>query len=135
MITCKSPREIKLMMKAGEIVALAHEAAKAAIKPGLSTLELDQICEDVIRANGGKPSFKGLYGFPGAVCVSVNNELIHGIPGSRVLKEGDIVTIDVGAKYKGYHSDTCYTYPSCHPCREDGSTTDGGKLLSRGVKG
>ena len=111
MITCKSPREIKLMMKAGEIVALAHEAAKAAIKPGLSTLELDKICEDVIRANGARPSFKGLYGFPNACCISVNNVLVHGIPSSEtILKEGDIVSVDIGACYKGYHGDSAWTY-------------------------
>lgn len=111
MITCKSPREIKLMMKAGEIVALAHQAAKKAIKPGLSTLALDKVCEDVILANEATPSFKGLYGFPNACCISVNNVLVHGIPSSEIiLKEGDIVSVDIGACYHGYHGDSAWSY-------------------------
>lgn len=112
MITCKSEREIELMRRAGEIVALAHVAAKKAIKPGLSTWDLDKVCEDVIRANGATPSFKGLYGFPNACCISVNEELVHGIPSKkRLLKEGDIVTVDIGACYKGYHGDSAWSYP------------------------
>lgn len=112
MITCKSAREIELMKQAGEIVALAHVAAKAAIRPGLSTWELDKICEDVILANNATPSFKGLYDFPNACCISVNNVLVHGIPSKKiVLKEGDIVSVDIGACYKGYHGDSAWTYP------------------------
>lgn len=112
MITCKSAREIELMEQAGEIVALAHVAAKQAIKPGLSTLELDRICEDVIIKHGATPSFKGLYGFPNACCISVNNVLVHGIPNKKtILKEGDIVSVDIGACYKGYHGDSAWTYP------------------------
>lgn len=112
MITCKSPREIELMKKAGEIVALAHQAAKKAIKPGLNTLELDRICEDVILQHDATPSFKGLYGFPNACCISVNDVLVHGIPNKKtVLKEGDIVSVDIGACYKGYHGDSAWTYP------------------------
>ncbi|MDF9825150.1 methionyl aminopeptidase [Breznakia sp. PF5-3] len=112
MITCKSAREIELMKKAGEIVALAHVAAKKAIKPGLNTIELDKICEDVILANDATPSFKGLYGFPNACCISVNNVLVHGIPNKKtILKEGDIVSVDIGACYKGYHGDSAWTYP------------------------
>lgn len=111
MITCKSDREIKYMARAGEIVALAHQAAKAAIKPGLSTLELDKICEDTILANDATPSFKGLYGFPNACCISVNNVLVHGIPSSDIiLKDGDIVSVDIGACYHGYHGDSAWTY-------------------------
>lgn len=112
MITCKSPREIELMKKAGEIVAFAHQAAKKAIKPGLNTLELDRICEDVILQHDATPSFKGLYGFPNACCISVNDVLVHGIPNKKtVLKEGDIVSVDIGACYKGYHGDSAWTYP------------------------
>ena len=111
MITCKSAREINYMTRAGEIVALAHQAAKAAIKPGLSTLELDKICEDVILANDATPSFKGLYGFPNACCISVNNVLVHGIPSSDIkLKNGDIVSVDIGACYHGYHGDSAWSY-------------------------
>lgn len=112
MISTKSPRELELMKKAGEVVALAHQAAKAAIKPGLSTYELDQICEKVIRDNGCTPSFKGLYGFPNACCISVNDVLVHGIPSKDIiLKEGDIVSVDIGACYKGYHGDSAWSYP------------------------
>lgn len=111
MITCKSEREIKYMARAGEIVALAHQAAKAAIKPGLSTLELDRICEEVILKNDATPSFKGLYGFPNACCISVNNVLVHGIPSSDIiLKDGDIVSVDIGACYHGYHGDSAWSY-------------------------
>lgn len=111
MITCKSSREIKLMKRAGEIVALAHIAAKEAIKPGLTTLQLDKVCEDVILANEATPSFKGLYGFPNACCISVNNVLVHGIPSSEIiLKEGDIVSVDIGACYHGYHGDSAWSY-------------------------
>ncbi|NBK97617.1 MAG: type I methionyl aminopeptidase [Erysipelotrichia bacterium] len=111
MITCKSDREIKYMARAGEIVALAHQAAKAAIKPGLSTLELDSICEKTIVENGATPSFKGLYGFPNACCISVNNVLVHGIPSATtILKDGDIVSVDIGACYHGYHGDSAWTY-------------------------
>lgn len=112
MITTKSERELEFMRKAGEVVALAHQAAKAAIKPGLSTYELDKICEDTIRANGCTPSFKGLYGFPNACCISVNDVVVHGIPSKdTILKEGDIVSVDIGACYKGYHGDSAWSYP------------------------
>lgn len=112
MITCKSPREIELMKRAGEIVALAHQVAKKAIKPGLSTWELDRLCEEEILRHDATPSFKGLYGFPNACCISVNNVLVHGIPNKKtVLKEGDIVSVDIGACYKGYHGDSAWTYP------------------------
>ncbi|MFV0380650.1 MAG: type I methionyl aminopeptidase [Breznakia sp.] len=112
MITCKSEREIEFMREAGRIVALAHQAAKAAIRPGVSTKTLNQICEDVILANDATPSFKGLYGFPSTCCMSLNNVLVHGFPSSKVvLKEGDILAIDIGACYKGYHGDSAWTYP------------------------
>lgn len=111
MITCKSPREIECMARAGEIVASAHVAAKNAIRPGLSTLELDKICEDAIILHGGTPSFKGLYGFPNACCISINNVLVHGIPSSEtILRDGDIVSVDIGACYHGYHGDSAWSY-------------------------
>ncbi|MDH6366145.1 MULTISPECIES: type I methionyl aminopeptidase [unclassified Breznakia] len=112
MITTKSPREIDLMRKAGHIVALAHKRAKEVIRPGLNTLELDRACEKVILDQGATPSFKGLYGFPNACCISVNEVLVHGIPNKHtVLKEGDIVSVDIGACYKGYHGDSAWSYP------------------------
>ena len=98
------------MDKAGTVVALVHKRLKDEIKPGISTLQIDRICEEVIRENGCTPSFKNLYGFPGAVCVSVNEVLVHGIPDHTVLKDGDIVSVDVGACYKGYHGDSAWSY-------------------------
>lgn len=111
MITLKSKREIELMDKAGTIVALVHKKLREVLRPGLSTYEINKICEEVIRANDATPSFKGLYGFPGAVCTSVNEILVHGIPDHKtILKDGDIITVDVGACYKGYHGDSGWTY-------------------------
>lgn len=98
------------MDRAGTVVALVHKHLKEIIKPGISTLQIDRICEEIIRDNGCTPSFKNLYGFPGAVCVSVNEVLVHGIPDHTILKDGDIVSVDVGACYKGYHGDSGWTY-------------------------
>ena len=108
MISLKSSREIELMDRAGTVVALVHKRLKEEIKPGMTTKHIDQICEEVIRENGCTPSFKGLYGFPGSVCTSVNEVLVHGIPGSQILKNGDIIS--VGACYKGYHGDSAWTF-------------------------
>lgn len=110
MITAKSPREIELMRRAGEIVALAHQAVAKAIKPGMTTRQIDAIVEKVILENQASPSFKGYGGFPAATCTSVNNTLVHGIPDDTVLKEGDIISVDIGANYKGYHGDSAWTY-------------------------
>lgn len=110
MITLKSSREIELMDKAGSVVGLVHKHLKEIIKPGISTLQIDRICEEIIRENGCTPSFKNLYGFPGAVCTSVNEVLVHGIPDHRILKDGDIISVDVGACYKGYHGDSAWSY-------------------------
>ena len=112
MITIKSKREITLMKEAGRIVALAHQEVEKHVVPGVTTLELDQIVEKVIRDNGATPSFKGYGGFPGSACTSVNDQVVHGIPSNRVtLKDGDIISIDIGAYYKGYHGDSAWTYP------------------------
>ena len=110
MITTKSPRELELMRQAGEIVALAHKAVSEAIKPGISTAEIDQIVEAVILSHQATPSFKGYGGFPAAACVSINDTLVHGIPDNTKLVEGDIVSVDIGANYKGYHGDSAWTY-------------------------
>lgn len=111
MITIKSPREIELMDKAGTVVALVHKKMREVVRPGISTYELDRIAEQIIKENGCSPSFKGLYGFPNAVCTSVNEMLVHGIPDRKViLKDGDIVSIDVGANWKGYHGDSAWSY-------------------------
>lgn len=110
MISLKSPREIALMQEAGAVVAKVHKKMKEVVRPGISTLEINRICEEVIRENGATPSFKGYDGFPCAVCTSVNDILVHGIPDHRILKDGDIISIDVGACIKGYHGDSAWTY-------------------------
>lgn len=111
MITIKSNREIDLMIEAGRITALAHRKVKEAIRPGISTYELDKIAEETIRACGATPSFKGYNGFPGSICASINNVVVHGIPKkSTILKNGDIISVDIGANYKGYHGDSAMTH-------------------------
>lgn len=111
MIICKSEVELDLMREAGRIVAETHRLLARAIRPNITTKELDQIAEEFIRSQGAIPSFKGYNGFPGSICASVNEELVHGIPGPRKLVEGDIISIDIGAQYKGYHGDSAWTYP------------------------
>lgn len=110
MITIKSPREIALMKEAGRIVALVHERMAQEVKVGMTTKKLNEIAEKIIIENGATPSFKGYGGFPAAVCASVNDVLIHGFPDNKPLKDGDVVSIDVGACYKGYHGDSAWTY-------------------------
>ena len=111
MIICKTQREIKIMREAGRIVALTHQELQKYIKPGISTKELDIIAEEFIRKHDAIPSFKGYNGFRGSICTSVNNELVHGIPGDKTLKNGDIISIDIGAQLNGYHGDSAWTYP------------------------
>jgi methionyl aminopeptidase len=111
MIICKTERELEIMREAGRIVALTHQELQKYITPGITTKELDVIAENFIRSCNAIPSFKGYNGFRGSICVSVNEELVHGIPGDRVLREGDIISIDIGAKYNGYHGDSAWTYP------------------------
>ena len=111
MISIKSEREIALLKEAGRIVALCHEEMKKQVRPGISTWDLNEICEKIILANGATPSFKGYGGFPSAVCASVNEVVVHGFPSKkRILKSGDIIAIDIGACYKGYHGDSAWTY-------------------------
>ncbi len=110
MIICKTPREIEIMREAGRIVALTHQELLKHIVPGITTKELDKIAEAFIRKHDAKPSFKGYNGFTGSICASVNEELVHGIPGNRVLNNGDIISIDIGAEYNGYHGDSAWTY-------------------------
>lgn len=111
MIILKSAREIGLMRQAGRIAACAlHEAGKA-VEPGVTTAELDRIVRRCIQRMGGTPSFLNYNGFPASACISVNEQVIHGIPGHRALKQGDIVSIDVGACIAGFHGDTAWTFP------------------------
>lgn len=110
-ITIKSAREIELMTEAGRILEIVHEEMKKALKPGMSTKDIDRIGEEVIRSYGCIPSFLNYNGYPASVCVSVNEEVVHGIPSEkRIIKEGDIVSLDAGVIYKGYHSDAARTY-------------------------
>lgn len=109
MISIKTEQEIKYMKEAGHLNYLAREYIKSLIQPGITTGEIDAKAEEFIRANGGIPGFKNYGGFPGRICISVNEEIVHGIPGPRVLKNGDIVSIDVGVILHGYHSDAAET--------------------------
>ncbi len=113
MIQLKSARELELMAQGGKILAATIETLRSAVRPGISTGELDTIAEEFIRSHeGAVPAFKGLYGFPGSICASLNNEIVHGIPSpKRVLKDGDIVSLDVGVGYKGYFTDSATTVP------------------------
>lgn len=110
MITIKSEREIELLRIAGNIVYETHQYLKQYIKPGITTIELDRLAEKFIREKDATPSFKGYEGFPGSICTSINQEVVHGIPGNVKLKDGDIISIDIGACYKGYHGDSAWTY-------------------------
>ena len=112
MINKKSREEIKLMRQAGNIVALVHKEMAQVIEPGISTLELDKIAYDIIKKNKAIPTFLGYCGYPNSICASINEEVVHGIPNeNRILKEGDIVSIDVGATFRGLVGDGAWTYP------------------------
>ena len=108
----KSREEIKLIKKAGSVVALVHKEMKSIIKPGISTKYLDDIAYQIIKDNKCEPSFLGYHGFPGSICASINEEVVHGIPSEKViLKEGDIISVDVGATFRGLVGDGAWTYP------------------------
>lgn len=110
-VTIKSAREIELMRAAGKILGKVHQDLGKALKPGMTTLEIDRIGDEMIRSFGCIPSFKNYQGFPASICVSINDEVVHGIPSKRrVLQEGDIVSLDIGVIYKGYHSDAARTH-------------------------
>ncbi len=110
MIYIKSEREIALLREAGRIVALAHEAIEKVIAPGVTTLQLNAIAEEVIKAHGARAAFKGYNGFPAAVCASLNEQVVHGFPNNVPLKEGDIISIDIGSELKGYYGDAARTH-------------------------
>lgn len=110
MITIKSKREVELLKIAGNIVYQTHQYLKPYIKEGITTKELDKLAEDFIRSKNATPSFKGYEGFPSTLCTSINSEVVHGFPSDRKLKNGDIISIDIGACYKGYHGDSAWTY-------------------------
>ncbi len=112
MIQLKSPRELETMAAGGRILAATHQHIKPALQPGISTMEIDRMVESFIRSHpGATPSFKGLYGFPGSACISLNEEIVHGIPSTkRILKDGDIITVDIGVHYGGFHTDSAWSY-------------------------
>ncbi|WP_300277237.1 type I methionyl aminopeptidase [Peptacetobacter sp.] len=119
MIIKKTDRQIELMREAGKIVADTHEVLRKAIIPGVTTLELNKIAEENIKKYNAEPSFKGYQGFPASICTSINEEVIHGIPGKRIIQEGDIISIDIGAYYKGYHGDSAKTHAVAMVSEED----------------
>jgi len=111
MIRYKTDEEIQLIREGAQILGKAHGEVAKRIKPGVKTKELDLVAEEFIRDCGGVPSFKNYHGFPAALCISVNETVVHGFPGAYELKETDVVSVDCGVKYKGFHSDSAYTYP------------------------
>ena len=110
MSVLKSQAEVDAMKRAGRLVAEAHAAIREAVKPGVSSRDLDQIAESIITKGGGKPAFKGYHGFPATICASINEEVVHGIPNRRKLEEGDIISVDIGAIVEGYYGDSAWTY-------------------------
>lgn len=109
MIALRTERELELMVEANRIVGEAHRALAPLVKAGVKTIELDAIAEDVIRSQGAEPAFKGYHGYPATICISINEQVVHGIPGDRVLQDGDIVSIDIGSKHRGYYGDQAIT--------------------------
>lgn len=109
-IDLKTPQELEIMRRAGRIVAGLLKLMEASVKPGVTTGGLDGIAEEFVRSQGAEPAFKGYYGYPATICASVNEEVVHGIPGKRVLTEGDIIGVDVGVKLDGYYSDAARTF-------------------------
>lgn len=111
MIHYKTKEEVELIKESAQILGKAHGEVAKLVKPGVKTKELDKIAEEFIKDNGGKPSFKNYNGFPGSLCISVNENVVHGFPGEYELQEGDIISVDCGVFYQGFHSDSAYTYP------------------------
>ncbi len=111
MITIKSPEEIKIMAEGGKILAKILKELEKKVKPGITTKELDRLAESLILKSGGKCSFKGYENFPTCLCTSINEEIVHAVPSDRILKEGDIISLDLGMLYKGFHTDMAITLP------------------------
>ena len=110
-VSIKSTREIELMKEAGRLLEITHKEMEKALKPGMSTMDINRIGEEVIRSYGCIPSFLNYNGYPASICVSVNDEVVHGIPDkNHIIREGDIVSLDAGLIYKGYHSDAARTH-------------------------
>jgi methionyl aminopeptidase len=113
MIILKSERELRYMYDAGQIVAQTHREVAKAVRPGVTTLELDRVAEEYIKSKQAIPTFKGYNGFPNSICASINEEVVHGIPGLRQVNCGDIISIDIGATFNGYVGDAAVTLPVC----------------------
>ena len=111
MISYKTREEAEIIRESAQILGKAHGEVAKWVKPGIATKKLDQIAEEFILDNGGVPSFKNYNGFPATLCISVNENVVHGFPGDYIPKEGDIISVDCGVYYKGFHSDSAYTYP------------------------
>src|SRR6187402_3028803 len=111
MVQYKTAEDIQIIKESAQILGKAHAEVAKAIKPGVKTKDLDRIAEEFIRDHGGSPSFKNYHGFPATLCISVNDTVVHGFPGGYELKESDIISVDGGVLYKGFHSDSAYTYP------------------------
>jgi methionyl aminopeptidase len=131
-IQYKTADQMRLMRRAGLLVADALDAVRAALKPGLTTKDLDLVAEDVIRSAGGVPSFVGYHGYPATLCISVNDEIVHGIPGGRVIEAGDLVSVDCGAIVNGWHGDSAFStvVPSEGVPSGEGDPDAGSLLLS-----
>ena len=125
MIHYKTEEEIQLIKESAQILGKAHAEVAKAIKPGVKTKDLDKIADSFIQDHGGWPSFKNYHGFPTALCISVNDVVVHGFPGEYELQESDVISVDCGVKYKGFHSDSAYTYPL------EGVSSEVLKLLDR----
>ena len=110
LISVRSEREIDLLRMAGRIVYETHQYLKPFLKEGISTKEIDDMAAEFIKSRGATPSCKGYQGYPANICISINDEVVHGIPGPRTIKNGDIVKLDIGACYKGYHGDSAWSY-------------------------
>ena len=110
MIALRMDRELDLIEKSCRIVGLAHRAIQPLIQPGITTAELDRVTEQLVKAHGAEPAFKGYHGYPATICISINEQVVHGIPGKRKLLEGDLVSIDIGAKLRGYFGDQAITH-------------------------
>jgi len=135
MIIRKSKEEIKKMRQAGKIVAETHQLLKNKIEPGVSTQELDQLAEDYIRKQGAEPIFKGYHGFPASICASVNEVIVHGIPGDYQLQEGDIISIDIGARIDGFCGDAARTWGVGEISKEARDLLEAtNKSLAEGIK-
>ena len=129
MISIKTPEEIKIMAEGGKILAKIMKELEENVKPGITTKELNRLAESLILNSGGKCSFKGYDGFPSCLCTSVNEQIVHGVPSDRILKEGDIIGLDLGIFYKGFHNDMAITVPVGKVCPETQKTNSGNKKI------